>query len=158
MRLRRLLILAPVAALAGCATTPSPPPEPLFTPIVAARLAPLRLADASFPALSNDPFNGAGVELEPLPLPVGDLWDRIVRGYRVGDVDGPLVEKWETWYSQRPDYVARMVDRSRRYLYHIVTEIELRGMPLDLALLPMVESAFNPHAMSVSRASTSVTM
>ena len=46
-----------------------------------------------------------------------------------------------------------MVDRSRRYLYHIVTEVELRGMPLDLALLPMVESAFNPHALSVSAAS-----
>jgi len=153
VRYSRLLILAPLAALAACATTPSSPPEPILTPIVAAPLTPLRLAAATFPPLSNDPFGGAGVELEPLPLPVGDLWDRIVRGYRVGEVEGPLVEKWEAWYAQRPDYVARMVERSRRYLYHIVTEIELRGMPLDLALLPMVESAFNPHALSVSRAS-----
>ena len=153
MRYRQLLILAPLAALAACATTPSSPPEPILTPIVATPLTPMRLAVATFPPLSNDPFGGAGVELEPLPLPVGDLWDRIVRGYRVGEVEGPLVEKWEAWYAQRPDYVARMVERSRRYLYHIVTEVEMRGMPLDLALLPMVESAFNPHALSVSRAS-----
>ena len=70
------------------------------------------------------------------------------RGYAVPDLDGPLVEKWEQWYAERPDYVARMIDRSRRYLYHIVNEIDGRGMPLEIALLPMVESAFNPTAMS----------
>ena len=53
----------------------------------------------------------------------------------------------------RPDYVARMIDRSRRYLYYIVVEVEKRGMPLEIALLPMVESAFNPNAVSVARAS-----
>ena len=42
---------------------------------------------------------------------------------RIPDLDGPLVEKWEQWYASRPDYVARMVERSRRYLYHIVTEV-----------------------------------
>ena len=46
-----------------------------------------------------------------------------------------------------------MVERSRRYLYHIVSEVEKRGMPLEIALLPMVESAFNPNALSTSRAS-----
>ena len=69
------------------------------------------------------------------------------------DIDDALVAKWEQWYASRPDYVARMVDRSRRYLYYIVVEVEERGMPLEIALLPMVESAFNPNAMSVSRAS-----
>ncbi len=65
----------------------------------------------------------------------------------------PLVAKWEQWYSSRPDYVARMIERSRRYLYYIVVEVEERGMPLEIALLPMVESAFNPNAMSAARAS-----
>ncbi len=65
----------------------------------------------------------------------------------------PLVAKWEQWYASRPDYVARMIDRSRRYLYYIVVEVEERGMPLELALLPMVESAYNPTALSTSRAS-----
>ena len=53
----------------------------------------------------------------------------------------------------RPDYMRRMVDRSSRYLYHIVDELEKRGMPMELALLPMVESAYNPMAYSRSKAS-----
>jgi membrane-bound lytic murein transglycosylase D len=68
------------------------------------------------------------------------------------DIDDPLVAKWEQWYVERPDYVARMIDRSRRYLYYVVVEVEKRNMPLEIALLPMVESAFNPNAVSVARA------
>jgi membrane-bound lytic murein transglycosylase D len=126
---------------------------PDVAPIAGPPLAPITLAELTTQSIADDPFGGAGVELEPLPLPAGDLWERIVRGYRIAEVQGPLVDKWVDWYSQRPDYVARMVERSRRYLYHIVNEVEMRGMPLDLALLPMVESAFNPHALSVARAS-----
>ena len=88
-----------------------------------------------------------------IPMPAGDLWDRIVRGYGVPDLEGPLVDKWEQWYSERPEYVARMVARSRRYLYHIVVEVETRNMPLEIALLPMIESAYNPTALSIGRAS-----
>lgn len=100
-----------------------------------------------------NPFDGFAADLEPLPLSTGDLWTRIVKGYAIPDIHGPLVEKWEQWYAERPDYVARMVERSRRYLYHIVTEVEARGLPSEIALLPIVESAFNPNALSVSRAS-----
>ena len=103
-------------------------------------------------AVASIPF-AAGAELEPLPPPTEDLWVRIRRGYAMPDLDGALVAKWEQWYASRPDYVARMLDRSRRYLYYIVVEVEERRMPLEIALLPMVESAFNPNAMSVSRAS-----
>jgi len=105
-------------------------------------------------ARAPDPFPAAaGADLEPLPPPAADLWVRIVKGYRIPDlVDDPLVAKWEQYYSERPDYVARMVDRGRRYLYHIVAEIDERRMPLDLALLPMIESAMNPNALSRARA------
>ena len=96
---------------------------------------------------------GEADDLEPLPPAIGDLWDRIVKGYAMPDVEGTLVDKWEQYYADRPDYMARTVERSRRYLYHIVTEVEARGMPLEIALLPIVESAFNPNALSVSRAS-----
>jgi len=102
----------------------------------------------------EDPFTAAaGAQLEPLPAPAPDLWERIVAGYAIPDIEGPLVEKWERWYADRPDYVARMVERSRRYLYHIVSEVTARGMPTEIALLPMVESAYNPVALSTSRAS-----
>jgi membrane-bound lytic murein transglycosylase D len=62
------------------------------------------------------------------------------------------VQRHEAWYLNRPEYVERMIDRSRRYLYHIVEEVEKRGMPTEIALLPMIESAFNPVAYSRMRA------
>ena len=139
-----------VLALAACATPSQPPAPPSVssTPLPA-----IEFPSPPQKMVLINPFIGAAADLEPLPEPKGDLWDRIVRGYAIPDLDGPLVDKWEQWYSDRPDYVARMVERSRRYLYHIVTEVEARGMPLEIALLPIVESAFNPNAMSVSRAS-----
>ena len=69
------------------------------------------------------------------------------------DLDNALVREKTRYYAARPEYMQRIVDRSRLYLYHIVEEIEKRGMPTELALLPMVESAFNPMAYSRAHAS-----
>jgi membrane-bound lytic murein transglycosylase D len=69
------------------------------------------------------------------------------------DLAGPLVAEKTAWYVARPDYLKRVFERSRRYLYHIVDEIEKRGLPTELALLPMVESSFNPMAYSRAHAS-----
>ena len=75
-----------------------------------------------------EPFAAAArAELEALPASAPDLWERIVAGYAIPDINGPLVEKWERWYADRPEYVARMVERSRRYLYHIVSEVTGRA-------------------------------
>ena len=82
-----------------------------------------------------------------------DLWDRIRDGFTMEELDSPLVQNHVAWYSNRPDYVKRMVERSQLYLYHIVEEVEKRGMPTEVALLPMIESAFNPKAYSTSHAS-----
>lgn len=152
MHYRQILILAAVLALAACATTPFEQPA-APSPASSAPLPAIDFPPAPAPIALVNPFDGTEPDLEPLPPSHGDLWDRIVRGYAIPDIDGPLVDKWEQWYSERPDYVARMVERSRRYLYHIVTEVEARGMPSEIALLPIVESAFNPNAMSMSRAS-----
>ncbi len=81
-----------------------------------------------------------------------DLWDRIRRGLAMPDLDDDLVRQHEQWYSSRPDYIQRMTERSRKYLFHIVEELERRGMPSELALLPYIESAFNPQAVSSARA------
>jgi membrane-bound lytic murein transglycosylase D len=82
-----------------------------------------------------------------------DLWQRIKSGYAMPDSTSNLVGRHENWYSSRPDYVKRMVERSQRYLFHIVEEVEKRGMPTEIALLPMIESAYNPQAYSSGRAS-----
>ena len=68
-------------------------------------------------------------------------------------MENDLVREWEHWYSSRPDYVARMIDRSSRFLFHIVEEVEKRNMPMEIALLPMIESAYNPVAYSRAHAS-----
>ena len=88
----------------------------------------------------------------PVDLPA-DLWERIRRGFAMPDLQVDLVQDREQWYAQRPDYIHRMTERSSKYLYHIVEEIERRGMPTELALLPFIESAFNPQAVSSARAS-----
>jgi membrane-bound lytic murein transglycosylase D len=82
-----------------------------------------------------------------------DLWGRIKEGYGIPDVESAYATKHETWYASRPDYVKRMVERSQRYLFHIVEEVQKRNMPTEIALLPMIESAFNPQANSTSKAS-----
>lgn len=82
-----------------------------------------------------------------------DLWQRIKNGYAIPDSTSPLTRNHEEWYSSRPDYVKRMVERSQRYLFHVVEEVEKRDMPTEIALLPMIESAYNPQAYSTSHAS-----
>jgi membrane-bound lytic murein transglycosylase D len=77
-----------------------------------------------------------------------DVWGRIRSGYAIPDINNPLVAKHVTWYSTRPDYVARISVRASRYLFHVVQELEKRHMPTELALLPIIESAFNPQAYS----------
>ncbi|MGF6601600.1 membrane-bound lytic murein transglycosylase D [Paraburkholderia sp. GAS448] len=81
-----------------------------------------------------------------------DLWGRIRRGFQMPDLQGDLVDMQANWYAQRPDYVQRMTERSQKYLYHIVEELEARHMPTELALLPFIESAYNPQALSVAKA------
>ena len=82
-----------------------------------------------------------------------DLWHRVRDGFAIPDLDNAEVKVWEQWYSSRPDYVGRMTARGSKYLYHITQEVERRHMPTELALLPFTESAFNPQAMSVAKAS-----
>ena len=82
-----------------------------------------------------------------------DLWVRLRHGFAMTNLDDDLTMHYQQWYQNRPDALRRMVERSRPYLHHIVEELEARGMPTEIALLPMVESSFNPMAYSRSHAS-----
>jgi membrane-bound lytic murein transglycosylase D len=84
--------------------------------------------------------------------PPADLWDRIRRGFAMPNLEQDLVHDREQWYVSRPDYILRMTERSRKYLFHVVEELERRNMPTELALLPFIESAFNPQAVSSAKA------
>lgn len=82
-----------------------------------------------------------------------NLWSRLRAGFGMPDLESPLVGRHELYYSNRPEYLQRIVERGRRYLHFIVEEVEKRGMPLEIALLPMIESAYNPTAYSKAHAS-----
>lgn len=147
--------------LTGCATSiPQPPPEPSSIVLPQAR--------------TETPLAPPAAQSKPQVLPTGklrdielgravaptvaalaapaDLWQRIRRGFAMSDLSNELVQNQEQWYSTRPDYIERMTERSRKYLFHIVEELERRNMPTELALLPFIESAFNPQAVSHAKA------
>ncbi|MGV3570849.1 MAG: transglycosylase SLT domain-containing protein, partial [Ramlibacter sp.] len=154
MKQYHLLALVAAFALAGCATTQGPDATgtaagPADNSVTAAPRLPAVVPGGPLSALPNSeisPRSVAGLEAPP------DLWHRIRRGFAMPDLDQDLVRKQEQWYASRPEYIQRMTDRSRKYLFHIVEELERRNMPTELALLPFIESAFNPQAVSSARA------
>ncbi len=91
-------------------------------------------------------------KLDEVTEPPADIWVRIRQGFAMPDLESDLVKDREDWYAARPDYMVRMTERSRKYLFHIVEELERRNMPTELALLPFIESAFNPEAVSTAKA------
>lgn len=125
----------------------------LALPIDGAAKPPLDLHVAPEPA----PAVEIRDELPPLPTidltaSPDDLFQRMRNGFGMPDLDSPLVAEKQAWYLNRPELLKRTLQRSRKYLYHIVVELEKRGMPTELALLPIVESSFNPLAYSRARA------
>jgi len=152
----KTIILLSIAALASaCAQLPTADESALSSSdAVGAERAAATLAPSTFsPQLAATPAAAEVPITQTAELPPADLWQRVRNGFRMNDLNSPLVREAEEWYSNRPDYVARMVERSSRYLYYIVEEVERRKMPTEIALLPMIESAYNPQAYSRSHAS-----
>jgi membrane-bound lytic murein transglycosylase D len=81
-----------------------------------------------------------------------DLFDRMRAGFAFDEVQEPAIDQQLSWLEHNPDYLERVFQRGQRYLYHVITEVEARGMPTEFALLPVVESAYEPFAYSASRA------
>ncbi|KRB99045.1 lytic transglycosylase [Hydrogenophaga sp. Root209] len=144
--------------LSGCATVDNGNSTPAPSAIdPSSNRASTRPRLPSYRLPGDIPLSDIGVASTSVP-PVAllaapaDLWERIRRGFAMTDLDNDLVRDQERWYATRPDYIQRMTERSSRYLFHIVEEIERRNMPMELALLPFIESAFNPQAVSSARA------
>ena len=101
------------------------------------------------PQAPEEPTQVAGLT----PGQYSDLFDRMRAGFKLDDhPDQPGIDQQLDWFASNPDYLQRAFGRSELYLYHIVTQLEARGMPLEIALLPVVESAFEPYAYSRARA------
>lgn len=140
--MRRLFLLiasAIVLVLTGCAST-----SPEWSSSTDSRRDP-RAAKAPRVDLSKQ-------SVSSIMAPSNDLWIQIRQGFALPELDSPLVEQQTQWLMKRPDYVDRSMVRSSRYLFYIVEEVNRRNMPTEIALLPFVESAFNPEAKSTSKA------
>ena len=170
-RLARLICCS-AALLSGCANL-GPTAEPSSSPSQPETLPSLRISeqqttpearprtarnnwqpvlDSTLPRveIADQPSLPYAIDLTGDP---DDLFQRMRHGFAMPDLHDDLVLYHQQWYMNRPDYLRRMVDRSSRYLHYIVDELDKRGMPMELALLPMVESAYNPMAYSRSKAS-----
>ena len=154
MRILHIAYLAAAILITGCATTGTPhgaadtTAPPTTTP---AQPAPHTAVIPNGPLRPITAVEASSVGVASLSAPA-DLWDRIRRGFAMPDLQHELVQDREQWYASRPDYMQRMTERSSKYLFHIVEELERRGMPSELALLPYIESAFNPQAVSSAKA------
>lgn len=128
----RLFILLIVAVLAGCAANQSKNPYAHDKKVYSA-------AETS--------------RTIDLTHPPRDMWDRIRRGFAIPNLESELTQQWTDYYASHPESVLLMSQRAGKYLYHIVDELDRRGLPTELALLPFVESAYNPTALSRAQAS-----
>ena len=139
--------------LAGCATKqPGLPDDPVLLAgpgVAPGAKAPPKVVSGPLSAITPG-------QVKPLTItptePPRELWERIRKGFAMPDLRNDLVTDREQWYASRPDYIQRMTERSSKYLFHIVEELERRQMPTELALLPYIESAFNPQAVSSAKA------
>jgi membrane-bound lytic murein transglycosylase D len=117
----------------------------------AERAAAEKTAETAPPPAPTSAEAAPAVAVAPPPAPP-NIWHRVRAGFRLPAIDGTLVSRQEQWYMSNPDYVARMAERSGHFLYHVMEEVERRKMPTEIALLPMIESAYNPTAYSRAHA------
>jgi membrane-bound lytic murein transglycosylase D len=143
---RRIMFLAVLSGLGLGAAYASD------TTAESAAMPPAFAASRLSPELDSPPATSPTVSLNPSAVTDDNLWQRVRVGFQLEPLDSPLVQEHEEWYTNRPDYIQRFVERGSKYLHHIVEEVEKRNMPMEIALLPVIESAFNPKAYSRSKA------
>ena len=152
----KLSLLAALLGATGCASFPqaaAPKSAKAATaqPVTAGATIKAGAASATSAAAGPSTADDQGDQLIDTHLHA-DLWERIRSGYALPVFDSPLVARHEKWFINNPEYLNSMVGRARLYLYYIVEEVEKRGMPMEIALLPAIESAYKPQAYSRARA------
>nr|WP_256096785.1 transglycosylase SLT domain-containing protein [Pseudoalteromonas luteoviolacea] len=113
-------------------------------------------------ALTSTPFTPKQEVIQTTPEPIKqtppkpyveeDLWQHIALNLSFEISPHPRLKKRINWYLSQPDYLLKVNVRAAPYLYHIVKKVEQQKLPLELALLPFVESDFRPHAISQQQA------
>ncbi|TAM47470.1 MAG: LysM peptidoglycan-binding domain-containing protein [Burkholderiaceae bacterium] len=149
MKIIQLLCITALLWLTGCASTSTTSSSSIDSPtgLTTSSTSSGQTGDLK-PISAAQAASRAVAQLKP----PADLWERIRRGFAMPNLDNDMVRDRVQYYAARPDYMLRMTERSSKYLFYIVEELERRNMPSELALLPFVESAFNPQAVSSAKA------
>ncbi|HEY7889302.1 MAG TPA: LysM peptidoglycan-binding domain-containing protein [Steroidobacteraceae bacterium] len=145
---RFTLLFAALAALAACATRQPLQPQQPEQAVVPPPPAAAATAEAAPPPAAAP----AQQEAAPAPPQYADLFARIRGDFVIEDPDQAPIDQQLDWYASHPEYLQRAFGRADMYLYYIVAQLEARHMPAELALLPVIESAFEPYAYSRARA------
>ena len=109
------------------------------------------VAKRSSPAAELLPPKPRQAEIED-PRPPADVWERIRRQLSMHTLHNARIGAAREYYLDQPRYLELIGPRARRYLHYLVEAVERRDMPIEIALLPLVESALNPFAVSYQRA------
>jgi membrane-bound lytic murein transglycosylase D len=154
IRARHYSVGCILLGLCACAHQPAAPPERprVEMPAPAAAEAPIAGADAAAAAGAPPTLAMPREWQHHNGEDYDDLFDRMRAGFAFDEVQEPAIDTQLSWFEHNPEYLERVFQRAQRYMYHIVTEAESRGMPLEFALLPVVESAYEPFAYSSGRA------
>ena len=92
-------------------------------------------------------------EATPEPIAKLDLWQLTVANYGLGDIENARIDKYYNWYNTRKEYIHRVTTRAKRYYHFMLHEALDKSLPAEVALLPIIESGFDPFAYSSGRAS-----
>jgi membrane-bound lytic murein transglycosylase D len=141
-------LLAVIMSVAGCQSM-----QPASQSAAAGHAAPAAARPAAGVQPRPEPRPRPQIVLEPLPELPADVLSRLRDDFVLPAPGNASVQREIAWYAKNQEYLERVFLRGGRYLFHIAEELERRGMPADLALLPIVESAFDPFAYSHGRAS-----
>lgn len=152
----RFIAITAALLLAGCATTSAPPqPDPTPPPKASAQQQPIHSSVVTVdehlfePDAAEDEAQESAEDSHAHP----NVWERLVHNFALEDCrEHEVSRQWADWYAARPDYMARIFKRAQPWIYYIAEELERRDMPGEFALLPIVESAYDPFAYSRGRA------
>jgi len=155
--------LAIALLLSACATSPQGLDREVVTDIRQASLPPYFLRasvddpferiDRAIERIGSAPSDPEATGEKPVEAPI-DIWQRLVDRFEFSSCpEGSRAEQWAEWFGERHDYLDRVMVRAHPWLHDIAEQIEARDLPGELALVPIVESAYDPFAYSHGQAS-----
>ena len=156
MKMKHLsLQLGILVLIAACQTVPESGSNnrPLIANDNLVKLVESARGKSSAPKNTEDAANSAKY-LHKLNDPNIDLWELVREGFQLEhSLDRKRVQDEISWFRRHPDYIERVTKRAEKFLYHIVQVLSARDLPMEFALLPVIESAYDPFAYSHGRAS-----